>query len=130
MKPKIFLGISFCILIGVIYYFSPKKISSEKLKIKCNYMAYACGDCYPQYLVKEILEGENKEVSKIINTEIIIEYEDSTIEKEVDKNTAKCVICYDFVFTGILKYSKIKGMYFIAQKVNYQLKNDSCCIEK
>jgi len=127
MKLKILIGVFVLVAIGTIYYFIPKKISVSKVKIQCNYMAYACGDCYPQYRVNEILEGNNNEVDKILNTELIVEFEDKKMEQEMDKNTAKCVICYNFTFTGDLKYSKSKGKYFVAQTVDYQLKNDSCC---
>jgi len=121
------IAILVLVLIGVAYYLFPKKLSDSKMKIKCNYMAYACGDCYPQYNVKEILEGDDQKTCKIIGTDLIVEFKDKTAEQIVDKNTAKCVICYDFVFTGNLKHSAWKGTYFVADSVNYKLRNDSCC---
>lgn len=93
-------------------------------------MAYACGDCYAQYRVKEVLDADVDIVKSILNTDIVIEFKDEQMEKDLDKSTSKCVICYDFNFTGELKQSKSKGTFFIAESVDYKLKNDSCCVEK
>jgi hypothetical protein len=114
-------------VILLIIYFFPVNTSKGKMKIKCRNMAYACGDCYPQYRVLEILQNQNEESKKILNKELKIEFESEKIEKDLDVNTSRCLICYDFYFTGVLKKSFHKGAYFIVETVNYKLKNDSCC---
>jgi hypothetical protein len=127
MKHKILIVTIIAIALTTAYCLVPEKISNTPIKIKCNYMAYACGDCYPQYKVNEILEGGSEEVNKILNTEIIVKFEDKKMEQKLDKSTAKCVICYNFTFTGDLKHSSKNGTYLIAKTAEYKLKNDSCC---
>ena len=36
-------------------------LSQDSVTLKLTYMAYACGDCYPQYRVDEVVYSENSE---------------------------------------------------------------------
>ena len=89
-------------------------------------MAYACGDCYPQYRIDEILEG-NEANKKLLKSEINIEYKTAEIENKLDKKVSKCIICYDFYFTGQIKRSKSKGLYLLAENVEAELRDNKCC---
>lgn len=111
------------------YYFIPKTVSDRKIKIKCSYMAYACGNCYPQYHVKQIVIGKNKATEMILDTDLHIEFNDEKIKKKLISQTSKCMICYDFYFIGELKKTPVKGYYFISESVEYKLKDTSCCIQ-
>ena len=127
MKFKILYVVFICAIGLIFYLLVPKNLSDDNVKIKCNYMAYACGDCYPQFKVKDIIQGNNSEVKKILDSEIEVVFTDDKLQEAVDKGTYKCVICYDFIFTGNLKKSFRKGTYFLAHTVKIKLKNDSCC---
>ena len=37
------------------YYFTSAEHNTQRVTVKCMYTAYACGDCYPQYNVREVI---------------------------------------------------------------------------
>lgn len=98
----------------------------HNVKVMCNYMMYACGDCYPQYNVKEIISG-NREL-KIIGKDINIEFDNPKEEDIFNQKTPICVICLDYYLTGQIRYSLWKGNY-ILHVSNYSiiLPDSTCC---
>lgn len=100
----------------------------SKVKVKCYFMAYACGDCYPKYKIKQVLSSENIPDSLLLERELKIEYLSSKIEQQIDTLTSKCAICYDFFIEGSLYYQHRKE-YSILQvdKCVAQLRDSTCC---
>lgn len=98
----------------------------QYVKVICNYMMYACGDCYPQYNVKEIISG-NSEL-KIVGQDINIEFDNPKAEKQFNEKTPICVICLDYYLSGQIRYSLWKGNY-ILNVSNYSiiLPDSTCC---
>ncbi|MES2732405.1 MAG: hypothetical protein V4714_11670 [Bacteroidota bacterium] len=128
MKRKIVFGGISIALIGLIAYYIilyiPKDI--DTITVKSYYMMYACGDCYPQYKVKEVLKPDNK-YSYLVDKLIDVKYESEALEQQINKQTEQCVICYDFFLTGRLKYSKSKGYSLEVDSARAILRSNDCC---
>jgi hypothetical protein len=122
MKKKAFL-LAFGVLICVAY----SGISwpmTETITIKCRYMAYACGDCHPQYRVEKIL-GPRSSYGEILNTDIVVHFVSAEQSRVIDNEVSKCAICFDYFFTGRLK-KNLNGTFF--QVESYKLvKRKKCC---
>lgn len=104
------LGVTIIVSI-FLYYYSYRKIGSD-ITIRTRYMMYACGDCYPQHKVEEIIFPKNGKYVFLLGKNLPIRFSSKDQEDTIDKMTEKCVICYDYFFTGNLKYSKMKGYLF------------------
>jgi hypothetical protein len=122
----IILTLIFCGFFG--YSYIPKTIDKSVI-IKCRYMAYACGDCYPQYRVDEVINSLSEKTKEtILKQDISVFYEKKELENSIDKQTSKCVICFNFYFTGVLKHSKSKGYFLDVSDAKAELK-PNCCAE-
>ncbi|HND89297.1 MAG TPA: hypothetical protein PK971_13260, partial [Saprospiraceae bacterium] len=44
------------------------------IQLQCHYMAYACGDCYPQYRVEKVAEGRAAK-QELLGKDINLEFE-------------------------------------------------------
>jgi len=91
-------------------------------------MAYACGDCYPQYHVDKVLKGTTKE--KVLDTDLLLTFKDPVQEEVMDEQTSGCIICYDLYFSGELWKTRWKGMYLVVEHVYYKQRNKRCCESK
>ena len=90
----------FLILFG--YFFSFKTI--RNVHVRCQYMAYACGDCTPQYRIIEVynpLEWKDELIGKEMN----IRFEGKPEEEMYDEKVYDCMICYWYEFQGDLVIS-------------------------
>ena len=125
MKLKVSIALLIILIVSAVLYFKSFDASKGKVKLKCYYMAYACGDCYPQYRIDKILEG-NLDTS-YLGKEISLEFEIPEKESELDNKTGRCITCYDFYLTGLLKRSKTKGIYLLTEEAEAKLRNKSCC---
>jgi hypothetical protein len=127
MKRKyIIIGI-ITIVAATAWFFTSAKYPVEKnVHVLCNYMGYACGDCYPQYTVKLVMpESLGK---KLANKEIDIEFDNAEKERAFEKKRSDCSICYQYDLFGDLHYSNRKKCYVLKVK-QYKLKEkfEGCC---
>ena len=112
-------------------YFKKVKQQSEFSKrlfdFKCHYMAYACGDCYPQWKVDSGFAVEN-DLKELMEEDLYVTYKGSDVQgSSLPDSVNKCIICYDFYFTGTLKKT-LRGKYqFEADTFKMKLRSKDCC---
>jgi hypothetical protein len=63
-------------------------------------MAYACGDCYPQFKVDTILLS-NPRMDKLLGQDVYLVYQKNGIRYSFDKEINNCAICYDYYIEGV-----------------------------
>lgn len=109
------------------YFFKTAKYAiGENVSVKCMYMAYACGDCYPQYNVRDVSPLSLKK--QLLKKDIDIEFASEGQEEEFKKNVGICGICYMYDFKGHLFYSKKKKCFVIKlDDYKLKLKDKKCC---
>jgi hypothetical protein len=108
------------IVVFVLFFASCNREIAD-VEIECRYQMYACGDCYPQYQVREVsnVSGELKTVLSGSDIYVV------DIDGEDIMNGYSCPICYIISVSGTLK--KRKGTYVLhAKKIKRQL-IPSCC---
>lgn len=105
-----------------IYFEKGKELS----EIKCHYMAYACGNCYPQWQIDSNFAVE-KGLNELIGKDIYVERNEIAIEELITDSTSKCMICYDFYFTGSLKKTLSSKYRFDAGSFQMELRFKDCC---
>jgi hypothetical protein len=98
------------ILVGCLLVFLPISINSEPVEVKFRYMAYACGNCYPQYKVYTIQPTDTL-LDDFVEKEFWVEFDSQGQEKSVMDQSERCMICCEFLFTGYFKKSIYKGTF-------------------
>ena len=84
---------------------------------------YACGDCYPQYKVREV-SNVSSELEKVLTGSDIYVV---GIDGEDILNGFDCLICYSISVSGTLK--KRKGTYVLhAKKIKRELAPNCCSV--
>ncbi len=89
-------------------------------------MMYACGDCYPQWNIDSIFAAEN-DMRELINKDVYVEYKDRNVEESLPDTIAKCLICYNFYFTGRFKKTLSGRIKFIADTFHNKMNRIDCC---
>ena len=129
MKRKYLLVIVLSLVMlatSAVYFKSAKYNIQKNVSVKCVYMAYACGDCYPQYSVSEVLPSSLDK--KLLKKDIDIEFASKEQEEEFKKQIGVCGICHTYDFKGDLYYSNKKGCYVIKLgEYKLKLKDEKCC---
>ena len=98
---------------------------SDYAKIKCNYMAYACGDCYPQFRIDSIYSSTNNLLKIDDNIHLKLKKENTFVDLEslIDR----CWICYDYYVEGTVNKNIFTGTKtMIVTKYNFILR-ENCC---
>jgi len=104
-------------------YFSQNK---SPLSIKCHYMAYACGDCYPQWHI-DLSFGAENDFKNLIEKELYVNYKGKEVEESLPDSVNKCIICYDFYFTGLIKKTLSDKLKFETDSFKMKLRFPDCC---
>jgi hypothetical protein len=100
--------------------------SGQSMTIKCHYMAYACGDCYPQWQIDSNFAIQ-KGLKELIEKDLYVDRHGTAIEELITDSTSNCMICYDFYFTGLL-LKTLGGRYrFKTNNFKMELKFPDCC---
>lgn len=94
--------------------------------IKCHYMAYACGDCYPQWNIDSSFAVANS-LKELIEKDIYVNYKGKEVEESIPDSVDKCIICYDFYFTGTLKKTLSDKYKFEVENFKMELRFPDCC---
>ncbi len=102
------------------------KKNAGTMTIKCRYMAYACGDCYPQWKIDSGFAME-KGLKELIGRDIYVERNGIPIEESITDSASKCMICYDFYFTGSMKKTLSSKYRFDADSFQMGLRFKDCC---
>ncbi len=84
-------------------------------------MAYACGECEPQYKIKQVLQAGKLRESELLDQDIRVDFKSSILEKQIDRATQECAICYDYYLEGELSYLPVKKYY--------ELEADTCIVK-
>jgi hypothetical protein len=124
MKWKLIVVILILLILAnavVIYY---RSVSINDQRITCRNMMYACGDCHPQY---KIIGSETKESEKLLGEEITVEFKNPDQQWEFDQAISMCVICFEFEFSGDLRYSFWDKEYTMVVSDYDLLLDGSCC---
>lgn len=128
IKRILFISLATLAIVLIIVYFttSLEYRIKQNVTIKCNYVAYACGDCYPRYNVQHISTPSLE--PKLLRKDIDIRFSNRDQQKKFEKQVGICGICYTYRLSGNLSYS-IKQNCYILRINNYNLllENKNCC---
>jgi len=102
------------------------KKNTSTITIKCQYMAYACGDCYPQWKLDTSFAIGNS-LKDLKEKDIYVNYKGKQIEESLPDTVSKCMICYDFYFTGLLKKTLSDKYKFEADTFQIKMESPDCC---
>ena len=125
----LFFSVLFILIIGVFFFYKPStNYSKKRYKIECSYIGYACGICDAQYRINKIISSPLESELKLINSDIKIEYVDSTLHNKIEDATSMCAICYNFYFSGFMGFDSYSKHYIMkVDSCEYSLKNLNCC---
>ena len=96
------------------------------MTIKCRYMAYACGDCYPQWHTDSSFVAEN-DLKELIEENFYVVYKGKQVEESLPDSVNKCIICYDFYFTGLMKKTLSGKHKFETDSFQVKMESPDCC---
>lgn len=122
------LLLSTLIFNGFCYCTSP----TYKVKVKCRYMAYACGECEPKHRIDTVLKVVEGKLDKrkVVDQDVKVIFRSSEQERRIDSQVQKCAICYDFYIDGDLKFLSLKGYYTLdVDTCIVKLRFKHCCDE-
>jgi hypothetical protein len=102
------------------------KKNNHSMTIKCHYMAYACGDCYPLWYIDSRFAVENN-FKNLIEKDLYVIYKGKEVEESLPDSVNKCIICYDFYFTGLMKKTLSDKHKFEVDSFQMRLKFSNCC---
>lgn len=127
MSKKSVMSFVMLAIAGIIVGFGSIN-EKEKVKVKCYYMAYACGDCYANYKIKEVIEGGSEIKKKLLDRDVKVTFKSKRLENRIDTLTGKCAICYDYYIEGYLEYRPEKEYSVLeADTCTVKLRNSKCC---
>ncbi|WEK35943.1 MAG: hypothetical protein P0Y53_00395 [Candidatus Pseudobacter hemicellulosilyticus] len=114
------------VVIGLACFFLFARYRIEKeITVQCAYMGYACGDCTPQYQVRNVLSPPAERLS---GKDIDIEFISETQEQAFEQQVGVCAICYVYTLKGDVYYSFRKKRYFIRlSDFRLKLRSKDCC---
>jgi len=102
------------------------KKDAGTMTIKCRYMAYACGDCYPQWRTDSSFAAEN-DLKELIEESFYVIYKGKGVDESFPDSINKCIICYDFYFTGLMKKTLIGKYKFETDSFQVKMDSPDCC---
>lgn len=109
------------LLIPFIYY---KYFTYSNVKFKCRYMAYACGDCFPQYKVDTIYL-DSKMILKI-GDDVNLKYFKNGSYLEISEEKDSCWICYDYYIVGKMRNSFFNNRSVEVESYSFELRKNCC----
>jgi hypothetical protein len=91
-------------------------------------MAYACGDCYPQFRVDSILYP-NESKKALVEQDVYLVYKNNGRETPLEQMVDSCWICYQYRVDGQLVESFLQTHKTIVV-TKYELKASlpDCCV--
>lgn len=125
---KVYILIIGAVIIG-LFCILPVMNKSKDIQVKCRYMAYACGDCYPQFKIDSVLYPTNSD--KLVGEDIYLVYENNSESFLLEEKIDSCWICYDYYVEGELKESLFKShKKIIVKKYELKLRSSECCASR
>ena len=125
MNLKLTVTIMSIWLVHLTSYGQDETLGRVKLKLK--YMAYACGECYPEYsVVKILLPKKYSQFKWLKGKDIYVDFSASENE-ELEKMRVTCAVCFFYDVEGIL--TKTQDARFILKPENYRVyeRGKNCC---
>jgi len=104
------------------YFRQNKKI----VQLKCNYVMYACGECYPRWNIDSTFATQ-KGFNELIGKDFYVFFKGKEVEESLPDSIDKCMQCYDYYFTGILKKTLNDKFKFEADTFKIKIENPDCC---
>jgi hypothetical protein len=85
----------------------------DTVSVQVRYMAYACGECFPQYRIEKVLFSEADSMD-FLNREVSIEFTDKKLEKFVNSCIQQSK--RRFIFSGNITRNNYGMMKIVAKK--------------
>ena len=124
MKTRIFAVATFvCALIGS----NCNGQARREIRIKTQYMSYACGECYPQYHILKILstKQDKRDFKYLIGKDIHIEF-NGKAKTEIEQQMEECPICFFYEVSGVIT-KKDTTIALIASDYRMYDRFKNCC---
>jgi hypothetical protein len=113
------------VLVGILVSVSLKR--PIKVLLKCSYMAYACGDCYPQFRVDSIMYSD-RPIDDLTGKDVYLFIENRGTKTPLEEEIKNCWICYDYYVEGLLEKNWLNSKkQIIVTKYNLVMRNKDCC---
>ncbi len=99
----------------------------DSVQLQLKDMAYACGDCYPNYRIDKVFfsEENSKVQASYLNKEIYVDFVGKNIKNQLEKMTCSAT-CYTYVLYGVLKQNGY-GMLKLEATGGKISVNSKCC---
>lgn len=102
----------------VMWYLRPFNISPQAT-VRCHYMGYACGDCYPQYMIDTLI-GLLDHPGQYIGLDVDLQWQDTQQGEAFEKAIGFCSLSFRYEFTGRLKGYRNRD-YLVIEAESYRL---------
>ena len=113
-------------VVAAFYFNSRTRLIQKDVEVKTVYMAYACGECYPQYSVIQVQPASLKK--ELHQQDIDIEFKDKKQADMFEEKVGLCARCFVYDFKGDLYYSGKKDCYVIKlSEYHLKLTDKECC---
>lgn len=97
----------------------------DSVSLELKFMAYACGDCIPQYRIDKVLFSKNENNSYYINKEIDVKFLDEKLKNEIEKLDCDNS-CVSYVLSGVFKKNGL-GIGRLEANSGKIIKIEKCC---
>jgi hypothetical protein len=102
----------------------------DSVSVQLSYMAYACGDCFPQYRVDKVLSSEYNDKTYLYNKEIDVQFVGENLNQQIEElDKLGCSgTCYIYTLSGVLKRNGF-GMFKL-EAFDGQIDVDKDCCDE
>lgn len=120
------LVVGLCLLLVVFFIVNKSFVRIHRnIKVECRYVAYACGDCYPKYVVEYVSSSILKK--SLIDKNIYLEFESNQEDEKLDNKIGQYATCYRIILFGDLEYDPFKKYGYTLKVAKYILKKRKDC---
>lgn len=125
LKSNVAVTIALVCIVPFSIYGQDKSL--EKVKLKLQYMAYACGDCYPEYRVVKIIEPKNdKTANWLKGKDVNVDFSDKD-EDRIESMRGNCAICFYYEVEGALVRKDSAKLVLVPMNYKMYEKSKGCC---
>lgn len=115
------------ILVVLLFLSRGFPAKQKNVLIRCNYMAYACGDCMPQFRIKKIVNGKGL-TKEILGRDIFLKFSNGAADARFYDSLGVCITCYDIDLQGQLVKNPFKEYQYTLVVSSYKLSlRNGCC---
>ena len=99
--------------------------TDEPVTAEFRYMRYACGDCYPQWNVQNVI-GDVKADGKYKGKDMLVYFQEQELYNILKTNDQNCITCFQFIIKGKIEKT-LSGKYRFLSDEYSMIKNEACC---